>query len=52
MLEGEEENGKVEKGRARCVSMQLSLGMDLAIPIPNIARENKRICRKKDTDNM
>ena len=40
MREGEQ-NGEVEKSRAYSVPMQLSLGMDAEIPIPDIAGRNE-----------
>ena len=52
MPEGGSTDGKVEKSLAYCVPMQLSLGMDPPIPVPDIAGRNKRICREEDTDNM
>ena len=52
MPEGGTTDGKVEKSLTYCVPMQLSLGMDPPISVPDITGRNKRICREEDTDNM
>jgi hypothetical protein len=52
MPEGEAKDGKVEKSRACCVPMQLSLGMDPKISVSDIAGGYKRVRGEENQSNL